>query len=209
MQLGEKDQVCEVVDSAGRAMISRLSTDDALRSLGTAPPGLSSAEAQRRLHMYGLNRIEKARGESRLVSFLKQFGHFFAMILWVAAGLAFFAEWSEPGQGMAKVGVAIVVVVVVSGVFSFWQEYRAEQTLAGLMGLLPPRADVLRDGKTVELPVEQLVPGDVVLLEEGDHIPADCRLIEAFSAQVNTAVITGCPASQLTSGSGSPSTFQS
>ena len=113
----------------------------------------------------------------------------------MAAALAFFAEWSEPGQGMAKVGVAIVVVIVVSGVFSFWQEYRAEQTLAGLQRLLPPRADVLRDGKAVELPIEQLVPGDVVLLEEGDHIPADCRLIEAFSVQVNTAVITGEPLS--------------
>ena len=191
MRVAEEDRVEAVVDGAGRTKISRLSNDEALRSLGTAPPGLSTTEAQRRLHTYGLNRIEKARGESRLVSFLKQFSHFFALILWVAAGLAFFAEWSEPGQGMAKVGVAIVVVVVVSGVFSFWQEYRAEQTLAGLMGLLPPRADVLRDGKTVELPVEQLVPGDVVLLEEGDHIPADCRLIEAFSVRVNTAVITG------------------
>jgi magnesium-transporting ATPase (P-type) len=154
MRVAEEDRVGAVVEGAGRAKINRLSNDEALRSLGTAPPGLSTTEAQRRLHTYGLNRIEKARGESRLASFLKQFGHFFAMILRVAAGLAFFAEWSEPGQGMAKVGVAIVVVVVVSGVFSFWQEYRAEQTLAGLMGLLPPRADVLRDGKTVELPVE-------------------------------------------------------
>ena len=195
MPLGEEDQAGEVVDGAGRATISRLSSDEALRSLGTASPGLSTTEAKRRLHTYGLNRIEKARGESRLVSFLRQFGHFFALILWVAAGLAFFAEWSEPGQGMAKVGVAIVVVVVVSGVFSFWQEFRAEQTLAGLMGLLPPRADVLRDGKAVELPIEQLVPGDIVLLEQGDHIPADCRLIEAFSVQVNTAVITGEPVS--------------
>ena len=134
MRLGEEDQVGEVGDGAGRATISRLSSDEALRSLGTASPGLSTAEAHRRLRTYGPNRIEKARGDSRLVSFLRQFGHFFALILWVAAGLAFFAEWSEPGQGMAKVGVAIVVVVVVSGVFSFWQEYRAEQTLAGLRG---------------------------------------------------------------------------
>jgi calcium-translocating P-type ATPase len=191
MGLGTAERVGTVVDGSGRPRISRLSIDEALESLGTGPPGLSAAEARRRLGTHGLNRIEKGRGESRLVSFLKQFGHFFALILWVAAALAFFAEWSEPGQGMAKVGVAIIVVIVVSGVFSSWQEYRAEQTLAGLIGLLPPRADVLRDGKVVQLPVEQLVPGDVVLLEEGDHIPADCRLIEAFSVQVNTAVITG------------------
>ena len=67
----------------------------------------------------------------------KRVHHFFAVILWVAAGLAFFAEWSAPGQGMAKLGCAIVVVILVSGVFSFWQEYRAEQTLALLRKLLP------------------------------------------------------------------------
>ena len=161
------------------------------RILDTRPSGLSTSEAQRRLQTYGPNRIEQRRGESLLASFLKQFIHFFALILWVAAALAFAAEWSAPGQGMAKVGVAIMVVIVVSGVFSFWQEYRAEQTLAGLRRLLPQRADVLREGKAIELPIEQLVPGDVVLLESGDHIPADCRLIEAFSVQVNTAVITG------------------
>ena len=89
--------------------------------------------------------------------------------------------------------MAIVVVIVVSGGFSFWQEYRAEQTLAGLRKLLPQRGHVLRDGKAVDLPIEQLVPGDVVLLEEGDYIPADCRLIEAFGVRVNTSVITGEP----------------
>ncbi|HEX6081258.1 MAG TPA: cation-transporting P-type ATPase [Methylomirabilota bacterium] len=184
-----------MAESADRASINRLSSAGALESLDTGPAGLSTAEAERRLHRYGPNRIEERRGESRLVSFLKHFGHLFAVILWVAAGLAFFAEWSEPGQGMAKVGLAIVVVIVVSGVFSFWQEHRAEQTLAGLRKLLPQRGHVLRDGKAVDLPIEQLVLGDVVLLEEGDYIPADCRLIEAFGVRVNTSVITGEPAS--------------
>ena len=191
MRLGEEDQVGEVVDGAGRATISQLSNDAALRVLDTRPSGLSMSEAQRRLQTYGPNRVEQPRGESLLVSFLKQFTHFFAVILWVAAALAFFAEWSAPGQGMAKVGVAIVVVIVVSGVFSFWQEYRAEQTLAALRQLLPQQAEVLREGKAVEVPIEQLVPGDIVLLEQGDHIPADCRLIEAFGVRVNNAVITG------------------
>ena len=125
----------DLVRRAVLAKINRLSNDDALKVLATGASGLSASEAQRRLAAYGPNRIEQRRGESLLVSFLKQFIHFFALILWVAAALAFGAEWSAPGQGMAKVGVAITIVIVVSGVFSFWQEHRAEQTLAGLRRL--------------------------------------------------------------------------
>jgi sodium/potassium-transporting ATPase subunit alpha len=64
--------------------------------------------------------------------FLKEFAHFFALILWLAAALAFLAEWIDPGQGMAKIGYAVVAVIVVSGLFSFWQEFRVERTLAAL-----------------------------------------------------------------------------
>jgi sodium/potassium-transporting ATPase subunit alpha len=181
----------DLLEGAFRTRINQLSDDDVLKTLNTTPRGLSTSEAQRRLHAYGPNRLETGRRAHALLPFLKQFTHLFAVILWVAAALAFFAEWSAPGQGMAKVGLAIVVVIVVSGAFSFWQEYRAEQTLAALRRLLPQRADVLREGKTVQLPIEQLVSGDIVLLEQGDHIPADCRLIEAFSVRVNTAVLTG------------------
>src|SRR4029077_2255138 len=81
--------------------------------------------------------------------------------------------------------------IVVSGLFSFWQEYRAEQTLAALLKLLPQEVKVVRDGNAAQLPVTQLVPGDIVLLEQGDNIPADCRLIEAFGVRVNAATITG------------------
>jgi sodium/potassium-transporting ATPase subunit alpha len=189
VDLVDRDPVAE----AGRAQIAELSNDAVLTFLETGPRGLAASEAQRRLRTYGPNHIDTQHEESVLVSFLKQFVNFFAVILWTAAALAFVAEWSLPGEGMAKVAVAIVIVIVVSGIFSFWQEYRAEQTLANLRKLLPRRADVIRDGHAVELSIEQLVPGDLILLESGDHIPADCRLIEAFSVQVNTAVITGEP----------------
>ena len=127
------------------------------------------------------------RRQPLLLRLLGEFVHFFAVILWVAAGLAFFAEWSAPGQGMAKLGCAIVVVIVVSGVFSFWQEYRAERILALLRKLLPQQVAALRAGKVVQLPRTDLVPGDVVLLEQGDRVPADCRLIEAFGVRVDDA----------------------
>jgi len=176
---------------AARMRIHELSEAEALASLGSAPDGLSHAEARRRFDEFGPNRVEELRREPPVLRLLREFIHFFALILWVAAGLAFFAEWSAPGQGMAKLGCAIVVVILVSGVFSFWQEYRAEQTLAMLRKLLPQQVATVREGKLVQLPSEGLVPGDILLLEQGDRVPADCRLIEAFGVRVDYAAITG------------------
>ncbi len=131
------------------------------------------------------------RRERRLRRLLGPFTHFFAAVLWAAAALAFFAESRDPGQGMATLGAAIVVVIVTNGAFSFWQEYRAERALAALGRLLPHRVTALRDGNLVALPTAALVPGDVVLLEGGDDVPADCRLIEAYGVRVSNATITG------------------
>jgi sodium/potassium-transporting ATPase subunit alpha len=171
--------------------IHQLSPLDAVTSLKSAAVGLSGAEVERRLHEYGRNEVEKVARGPLWLRLTKEFASFFSLILWVAAGLAFFADWSDPGQDMAKVGYAIVTVILVSGLFSFWQEYRVEQTLAALRKLLPQQAQVLRDGHVVRVPAEQLVPGDIVHLEQGDKVPADCRLIEAFGARVNNAAVTG------------------
>ena len=90
---------------------------------------------------------------------------------------------------MATLAVAIVGVIVVNGVFSFWQEYRAEETMAALQRLLPHQVE-LRDGSAF-VPSEDVVPGDVILLSAGDNVPADCRLVEAFGVRVNNATVTG------------------
>jgi len=171
--------------------IHQLSPQGAVASLKSAATGLSAAEVERRLREYGRNEVAAAAREPLWLRLVKEFTTFFSLILWIAAGLAFFAEWSDPGQNMGKVGYAIVTVILVSGLFSFWQEYRAERMLAALRRLLPQQAQVLREGKIIRIPAAQLVPGDIVLLEPGDNIPADCRLIEAFGARVNNAAITG------------------
>lgn len=171
--------------------IHQLSPLDAVASLKSREAGLNSDEVERRLHEYGINKVEKSALEPLWLRFIREFTTFFSLILWIAAGLAFFAEWSDPGQGMVKVGYAIVTVILVSGLFSFWQEYRVEQTLAALRKLLPQQAQVKREGKVAHIPVDQLVPGDIVHLEQGNKVPADCRLIEAFGARVNNAVVTG------------------
>lgn len=171
--------------------IQNLTVEAALATLRSGADGLSTEEARHRLVGYGLNEIKQVRREPATLRFLKGFTHFFAIILWIAAALSFFAGWREPGQGMVTLGFAIVGVIVLNGVFSFWQEYRAEQAVAALKKLLPRQVKVLRAGKTSEESASNLVPGDVVLLAEGDHVPADCRLVEAFGVRVNNATITG------------------
>jgi calcium-translocating P-type ATPase len=159
--------------------------------LHSSAQGLTQAEAKRRQAKYGINQIEKISGQSFAGKLLKEFTHFFALILWLAAGLAFFAEWREPGQGMATLGYAVLGVIIVNGLFSYWQEYRAEKALSALRNLLPRYTTALREGKAIKLLVSELVPGDVVLLVAGDDVPADCRLIEASGVRVNTANLTG------------------
>ncbi len=171
--------------------IANLSVADALGSLRTSEHGLTEAEAQKRLQEYGPNRIEEVRGDPQWRRFLNEFTHFFALILWLAAGLAFFAESRSPGEGMWQLGLAIVAVILINGSFSFWQEYRAEQALAALRRLLPQFVKVVRDGQLLTLPAEVLVPGDLVLLEEGDNVPADCRLIAGADVRVNMSTVTG------------------
>lgn len=171
--------------------IHQLSVSDALASVRSSAQGLVSADAAARLAEYGPNRVEPLAREHWALRLLKEFTHLFSVILWVAAGLAFLADWYAPGEGMARVGVAVVVVILLSGLFSFWQEARVERTLAALQGLLPSQVEVLRDGAVLKLAAEALVPGDVILLAQGDNVPADCRLIEAFGLRINRSTVTG------------------
>jgi calcium-translocating P-type ATPase len=171
--------------------IHHLSVEEAVRSLHSKTEGLSAAEAERRLREFGPNRVEQIEETPLFVRFLRAFTHFFALILWVAAALAFLAEWQEPGCGMATLGIAILGVIFVNAVFSFWQEYRAERAMAALQNLLPHQVKVLRDSHLQQISAEYLVPGDVILLEDGDDIPADCRVIQAFGLRVSNATVTG------------------
>jgi magnesium-transporting ATPase (P-type) len=164
--------------------IHHLTADEALRSLHTGPAGLAGVEAERRLREFGPNRVERIRGTPLWVRFLKGFTHFFALILWVAAALSFLAEWQDPGSGMAALGFAILGVVAVNGLFSFWQEYRAERAMAALEQLLPHQVKAVREGKVHPIPAEGLVPGDVIVLAAGDDVPTDARLVEAFGVRV-------------------------
>ncbi|OAI05646.1 ATPase [Methylomonas methanica] len=171
--------------------IHHLTPAEALDSLGSSMEGLADATIEGRLHEFGFNRIEESRKKSVLLAFVQEFLHFFALILWLAAGLAFFAESQQPGEGMATLAYAVLGVIAINGCFSFWQRHQAEQAIAALQKLLPHQVKVIRDGELSLVFADELVPGDLLVLQEGDNVPADCRLLEAFNLRVNNATITG------------------
>ncbi|HEY3450536.1 MAG TPA: cation-transporting P-type ATPase [Myxococcales bacterium] len=171
--------------------VQRLTVGEAWAALRSSPLGLSSDEAARRLREFGPNRIERPRKVALLQQLRRDFFHFFALLLWAAAGLAFFAGRAQPGSGMERLGLAILAVILVNGVFSFWQEHRAERAMEALERLLPKEITAVREGVPRRLPAEQAVPGDVLLLEEGEEVPADCRVIESWGATVNDSALTG------------------
>ena len=172
-------------------LIYQLPLDSAFSTLRSTPSGLSRQEAESRRLEFGPNRIESIPATPLFIRFISQFTHFFAALLWVAAFLAVVADIHMPGQGMSTLAVAIVAVIAVNGAFSFWQEYRAEETMEALQRLLPHQVRTLRDRAVVAISSEDVVPGDVIFLSAGDHVPADCRLIEDFGVRVNNATLTG------------------
>lgn len=172
-------------------MINSLSKEDAFRALISSENGLSETEAAKRLSENGFNEIREVRRASLTIKFLKQFTHFLAVLLWVGAGLAFLSDYLHPGEGMATLGFAIIAVIVINAVFTYIQEYRAEKALQALNKLLPFYVRTIREGREQEIHSRKVVPGDIILLSEGDRIPADARLIEASVLKVNNASLTG------------------
>ena len=171
--------------------INRLSTADVLNRLETAGGGLTTEEAIRRLIQFGPNVLAAPERYSVLRGLARQFTHFLAILLWIAAALSFVAELMNPGEGMATLGWAILAVIGINAVFAFLQEYKAERAVQTLRRLLPDKAWITRNGQSVGIRRSELVPGDVLLLEEGERVPADARLIEEAGMRVDTAALTG------------------
>ena len=118
--------------------LHQLTVDEIFKRLGTREGGLSPEEAQQRLSQYGPNVLEEPSHYSLIRGFLHQFTHFLAILLWIAAALAFMAEFMKPGEGMATLGWAILGVIVINALFAFFQEYKAERAVHALHRLPPP-----------------------------------------------------------------------
>ena len=159
--------------------------------IGSTADGLSSSEADRRLASYGLNELKEVRRETPLQMFLNQFKNLLVIMLILAAGFSIFVGLTEHSSGEIIEAGAILTVVLFIAVIGFFQEYRAEKELQALKKMVSVEATILRDGNRTRLPVRELVPGDVVMLEAGDRIPADLRIIEAIDFQVDESALTG------------------
>jgi sodium/potassium-transporting ATPase subunit alpha len=169
----------------------RLRDTEALKMLDTSPSGLSHEEVHRRLLQTGPNSLQEIKSTPLASRFLRQFTHFLAILLWIAAGLSFLAEALHPGQGMATLGWAILGVILINAVFTFVQEYKAERAVQALRRMLPATAWVIRAGHAEQVSRRELVPGDILLLEEGEQVSADARLIEANHMRVDNSSLTG------------------
>jgi magnesium-transporting ATPase (P-type) len=164
--------------------IYKLSSDEVYSELRSSPDGLSTKEAKRRLEEYGPNQIDEIKKKPIIYKFFVNLYQLLALLLWAASVLAFLI-------GIPQLGFAIIAVILINAIFSFWQEYQAEKAIEALKKLLPSTAKVIRKGKPKEILAAELVPGDVIVLEEGDNISADTRLVEAFQMQVNSSTLTG------------------
>ncbi len=171
--------------------IHSLPEHEVFRTLVTSERGLTRDEAHRRHAEFGPNRIEEVREKPLIRKFIGQFTHFLAVLLWIAAALSFLSEYLHPGEGMLALGLAVTAVIFINAVFTFVQEYRAERALEAMKRLLPFRVKVVREGSEADIPADDAVPGDIVLLAEGDKVPADLRIIDANELMVNNAALTG------------------
>lgn len=161
-----------------------MAADDALRRLGSLREGLALEEALRRLHKHGPNELPMPPRKSALLRFLLQFNNALILFLLVTAALAgVLGHWVD--------AAVIIGVVGVNAIVGFVQEGKAEDAMSALHAMLAPNARVLRAGQREVVPVATLVPGDVVLLEAGDRVPADLRLLRARGLLVDEAILTG------------------
>jgi Ca2+-transporting ATPase len=146
--------------------------------------GLLGSEAQKRIQQYGPNRLEGGKGKSLLQMALEQLKDFLVVILVIAAVISIFL-------GESLEGIVILSIVVLNTILGVYQENKASNALKALKEMASPHAKVLRDGRVAEIASHEVVPGDVVMLEAGDYIPADLRLAESVNLKIDEAALTG------------------
>ncbi|MBR2986942.1 MAG: HAD-IC family P-type ATPase, partial [Clostridia bacterium] len=168
--------------------------EEVLSGVNSTETGLTSKEADARLETHGKNKLAEGKKESLIIRFLKQLTDPMTIILIVAAaisGALSIYHMSKGESGEIADVIIILAVVLINAVLGVVQESKAEQAIAALQQIAAATSKVLRDGKQITVHSEDLVPGDVVILEAGDAVPADCRILECASLKIEEAALTG------------------
>ena len=166
------------------------SAADVLKDLGAGMDGLTTAEAQKRLEQYGPNKLKEAEKPTLLQRFIQQLKDPMLIILMIAAGVSALTGMIAGENEWAEV-IIILAVVLLNAILGVFQESKAEAAIEALQTMTAATCKVMRDGKMVVLHSDELVPGDIVLLEAGDAVPADGRIIENASMKIEEAALTG------------------
>jgi P-type Ca2+ transporter type 2C len=164
--------------------IYSLRVSDVYLALESSPDGLPAEEVEARRSLYGDNSLSEAPVPPLWRRFIVHIGHPMALLLWGAGVVAFIS-------GEPALGFTMWLLVLINGLFSQWRERRAEQAVKALQDLLPTFTRLAREGSEVKVPASEVVPGDILVLAEGDHIPADARVVEEYGLRVNNSTLTG------------------
>ena len=170
----------------------RVAVDELIAQLGTSRArGLSQTEAQKRLRLHGPNQLPAPRPVPEWVKFLRQFVDPLIILLLFATVISLTAWLIEGAHGIPYETLTIVAIVIFNSLLGYLQERHAEEAVEALKAMAAPTARVLRDGEPCQIPAREVVPGDILLIEEGDTLPADARVIESIVLRVAEAALTG------------------
>lgn len=186
IQCSTNDELHRILKQGGieKEGFSTLSKEEIYLELASSDNGVLESSVQERIEIYGPNKLIAAKRTPIIIRFSAHLTNLLAVMMWICSALCFWARMPEAGW-------ACIAVVFINAVFSFWQEFKAERAIDALKKLIPSYARVVRDGKEKKIPTSNIVPGDVIIVEEGDSIPADARLIESQELRVNNSAFSG------------------
>ena len=168
-----------------------LKTEEVVSRLQTSTKmGLADNEITIRKEKYGANKLQEKKKENIAIKFIKQFNDFMIIILIIASIISAFTSYMQ-GENDYVDSIIIIAIVILNAIMGLVQEARAEKSIESLKKLTPQIAKAIREGKIQEINAEELVPGDIIELEAGNYVPADCRIIEGFNLKIEESSLTG------------------
>ncbi|HLT00042.1 MAG TPA: cation-translocating P-type ATPase [Acholeplasma sp.] len=173
--------------------IYQQSVDEVMQTYETSKEGLTSLEVSQRLEKYGENKLAEEKKRSFILKFLDQFKDFMVIVLLIAAGIAFVTAILNNNPEELTEGLMIIGIVLINAILGLVQEAKAEEALESIKKMSSPHATVLRDGREIKIDVKDLVPGDYVILQAGDFVPADLRLVDVINLKCDESALTGEP----------------